>query len=157
MQDVCSLREGGGGRGIRANRKASTVLEGREPNPLPARARFPPSPSLSSATQVILERQTRPLECWLSSQLSTNTKIRIFIANIKFVLLYGSETLKTTKSLQNKLQVFVNCLRYILKTWWSNEITDGDLWRKTGHQEDITGVIRRESGTRFVSLSGKTQ
>ena len=33
---------------------------------------------------------------WLSSQLSINTKIRIFNTNVKPVLLYGCETWKTT-------------------------------------------------------------
>ena len=86
-------------------------------------------------------RILRPI--WLSSQLSTNTKIRIFNTNVKSVLLYGSETWKTTKLLQSKLQVFVNkCLRYILKVWWPNKITNEELWRKT-NQEDITSTIRR--------------
>ena len=63
--------------------------------------------------------------------------------NVKSVLLYGSETWKTTKSLQSKLQVFVNkCLRYILKIWWPNKITNKELWRKT-NQEDNTSTIRR--------------
>ena len=86
-------------------------------------------------------RMLRPI--WLSSQLSTNTKIRIFDTNVKSVLLYGSETWKTTKSLQSKLQVFVNkCLRYILKIWWPNKITNEVLWRKT-NREDITRTTRR--------------
>ena len=86
-------------------------------------------------------RILRPI--WLSSQLSSNTKILIFNTNVKSVLLYGSETWKTTKSLQSKLQVFVNkCLRYILKIWWPNKITNEELWRKT-NQEDITSTIRR--------------
>ena len=87
-------------------------------------------------------RILRPI--WLSSQLSTNTKIQIFNTNVKPVLLYGPETWKTTKSLQSKLQVFVNkCLRYILKIWWPNKITNEELWRKT-NQEDITSTIRRK-------------
>ncbi|KAI0223362.1 putative RNA-directed DNA polymerase from transposon BS [Lamellibrachia satsuma] len=59
-------------------------------------------------------RTLRPVR--LSSQLSINTKIRIFNTNVKPVLLYGCETWKTTQSLNNKLQVFINSrLRYILK------------------------------------------
>ena len=62
---------------------------------------------------------------------------------VRPILLYGSETWKTTKSLQSKLQAFVNkCLRYILKIWWPNKITNEELWRKT-NQEDITSTIRR--------------
>ena len=67
-------------------------------------------------------RTLRPV--WLSSQLSINTKIRIFNTNVKPVLLYGCETWKTTQSLNNTLQVFINSrLRYILKVWWSNKIS----------------------------------
>ena len=51
-------------------------------------------------------RTLRP--AWLSSQLSINTKIRIFNINVKPVLLYGCETWKTTQSLNNKPQVFIN-------------------------------------------------
>ena len=47
-------------------------------------------------------RTLRPV--WLSSQLSINTKIRIFNTNVKPVLLYGCETWKTTQSLNNKQQ-----------------------------------------------------
>ena len=68
---------------------------------------------------------------WLSSQLSINTKICIFNTNVKPVLLYGCETRKTTQSLNNKLQVFINSrLRYILKVWWPNKISNKELWTK---------------------------
>ena len=71
-------------------------------------------------------RTLRPV--WLSSQLSINTKIRIFNTNVKPVLLYGCETWKTTQSLNNKLQVFINSrLRYILKVWWPNKISNRAL------------------------------
>ncbi|VDO57276.1 unnamed protein product [Schistosoma margrebowiei] len=49
---------------------------------------------------------------WNSKQLSTNTKVRIFNTNIKSVLLYGAEAWRTTKSIIQKIQVFINnCLR----------------------------------------------
>jgi hypothetical protein len=42
-----------------------------------------------------------------------------------------------------KMQTFVNrCLRYILRIWWPNNISNKDLWRVTG-QEDINLEIRR--------------
>ena len=59
-------------------------------------------------------RTLRPV--WLSSQLSINNKIRIFNTNVKPVLLYGYDTWKTTQSLNDTLQVFINSrLRYIPK------------------------------------------
>ena len=86
-------------------------------------------------------RTLRPV--WLSSQLSKNTKIRIFNSNVKSVLLYGCETWKTTNTITNKLQVFINnCLRYILRIWWPRKITNTDLWKQT-NQERINKEIKR--------------
>ena len=88
-------------------------------------------------------RTLRPV--WLSSQLSINTKIRIFNTNVKPVLLYGCETWKTTQSLNNKLQVFINSrLRYILKVWWPNKISNKELWKKTKQEEISTTIKRRK-------------
>ncbi|VDP28927.1 unnamed protein product [Schistosoma margrebowiei] len=36
---------------------------------------------------------------WISKQLSTNTKVRIFNTNVKIALLYGAETWRTTKAI----------------------------------------------------------
>ena len=53
---------------------------------------------------------------WLSKSLRKDTKIRIFNACVKSVLLYGCETWLVTKEIQRKIQTFVNrCLRYILR------------------------------------------
>ena len=88
-------------------------------------------------------RTLRPV--WLSSQLSINTKIRIFNTNVKPVLLYGCETWKTTQSLNNKLQVFINSrLRYILKVWWPSKISNKELWKKTKQEEINTTIKRRK-------------
>ena len=58
---------------------------------------------------------------WLSESLRKSTKIRIFNACVKSVLLYGCETWLVTKESQRKIQTFVNrCLRYILRIWWPN-------------------------------------
>ena len=52
---------------------------------------------------------------WKSKEIGRNTKLRIFNSNVKAVLLYGAETWRTTKTNENKVQVFVNtCLRRIL-------------------------------------------
>ena len=88
-------------------------------------------------------RTLRPV--WLSSQLSINTTICIFNTNVKPVLLYGCETWKTTQSLNNKLQVFINSrLRYILKVWWPNKISNKELWKKTKQEEISTTIKRRK-------------
>ena len=52
----------------------------------------------------------RPI--WNSPAVSLLNKMRIFNANVKSVLLYGSETWRTTRSNTHKLQTFINrCLR----------------------------------------------
>ncbi|KAH9584422.1 hypothetical protein MS3_00006030, partial [Schistosoma haematobium] len=62
---------------------------------------------------------------WNSKQLSTNTKVIIFNANVKTVLLYGVETWRTTKATTQKIQVFINnCLRKILQIHWPDTISN---------------------------------
>jgi len=79
---------------------------------------------------------------WLSKSLRKDTKIRIFNACVKSVLLYGCEIWFVTNEIQRKIQTFVNrCLRYILRIWWPNIISNKDLWKVTG-QEDIIVEIR---------------
>ena len=52
---------------------------------------------------------------WLSKLLRKDTKIRIFNAWVKSVILYGYETWLVIKEIQRKIQTFANrCLRYIL-------------------------------------------
>jgi hypothetical protein len=80
---------------------------------------------------------------WLYKSLRKETKIKIFNACVKSVLLYGCETWLVTNEIQRKIQTFVNrCLGYILRTWWPNIISNKDLWKITG-QEDINLEIRR--------------
>ena len=59
----------------------------------------------------------RPI--WRSTALTAKNKLRILGSNVKAVLLYGSETWRLTKRLEQKLQVFINKnLRNILRIWW---------------------------------------
>ncbi|RUS88701.1 hypothetical protein EGW08_003516 [Elysia chlorotica] len=72
----------------------------------------------------------RPI--WNSSALSIRNKLRIFNTNVKSVLLYGSETWRTTKTNTTKLQTFINrCLKYILKVRWPQTISNEELWRRS--------------------------
>ena len=80
---------------------------------------------------------------WLSKSLRKDTKIKIFNACVKSVLLYGCETWLVTNEIQSKIQTFVNrCLRFVLRIWWPNIISNKDLWKATG-QEDINLEIRK--------------
>jgi flagellum-specific peptidoglycan hydrolase FlgJ len=69
---------------------------------------------------------------WRAKDIKIHTKIRIFNTNVKSVLLYGSETWKMTKTLQHKLQIFVNnCLRRILNIRWQDKVRNEEVWRRT--------------------------
>lgn len=80
---------------------------------------------------------------WSSKNISTNTKIRIFNSNVKQVMLYGSETWRTTKHTTHRLQTFINsCLRRILNIWWKDKVSNVDLWKRT-NQDPIDVQIQR--------------
>ena len=73
---------------------------------------------------------------WLSKSIRKDTKIRIFNVCVKSLLLYGCETWLVTKEIQHKIQTFVNrCLRYILRIWWPNIISNKDPWKVTGQEK----------------------
>lgn len=85
----------------------------------------------------------RMWKIWRSSQIAKKTKLRIFQACIKSVLLYGSETWLVNKKEMYKLQVFVNkCLRIICRIHWPRRIRNEDLWEATG-QEPIEKTIKK--------------
>ena len=74
---------------------------------------------------------------WRSREITTATKIRILISNVKPILLCGSETWRMTEKTVSKLQTFVNrCLRRILQIYWPDTISNATLWdyRSTTHQ-----------------------
>ena len=79
-----------------------------------------------------------------SRQLKTTTKMRFFNSNVKVVLLYGSETWKTTKTTLKKIQTLINgCLRKILEIYyWPEKITNKDLWQRT-EQLPVDEEIKR--------------
>ncbi|VDP19240.1 unnamed protein product [Schistosoma margrebowiei] len=80
---------------------------------------------------------------WNSKQLSTNTKVKILNTNVKTVLLYGAETLRTTTTIIRKVQVFINSSsRKILKIHWPDTINNSLLWETT-NQLPVEEKIRR--------------
>ena len=69
---------------------------------------------------------------WNTEQIDLSTKLRIYKSNVLAVLLYGSETWFFTKTLEKKIQTFVNrCLRRIKKIFWPHVIRNEDLWAQT--------------------------
>ncbi len=79
---------------------------------------------------------------WRATNIRTKTKIKIFNANVKSILLYGCESWSLTKKLENKLQVFVNnCLRRILNIFWPQVISNVELWKQT-NQSPVPAQIK---------------
>src|SRR4029434_4171312 len=82
---------------------------------------------------------------WKSKNISLKTKLQIFNSNIKTVLLYGSETWRTTTNISNKLQTFINhCLRRILGVFWPNTISNINLWECTKQETVDIQLLRRK-------------
>ena len=82
---------------------------------------------------------------WISPQLLTKTKLRFFNSNVKAVLLYGSETWRTTKTVMKKVQTFINsCLRKILRIHWPETISNKELWQRTGQLAAEEEIKRRK-------------
>jgi hypothetical protein len=68
---------------------------------------------------------------WSSTNLTLNTKTRMFNTSVKPVLLCGAETWRTVITTK-KIQTFINtCLRGILGIRWPVTISNKDLWGKT--------------------------
>ena len=65
---------------------------------------------------------------WASKEINIKTKLRVFNSNVKSVLLYGSETWRTTKKMLQKIQTFINsCLRRIYRISWPDKIRNEEL------------------------------
>ena len=91
---------------------------------------------------------------WKSSD-SIPAKLRILNSNVKALYMCGSETWRTTKSMLQKIQTFVNkCLRRILRIWWPETISNEALWERT-NQEPIEHQIRRKKWSWIGNTLGK--
>ena len=86
-------------------------------------------------------------QTWKSRKISTKTKLRIFQTNVISVLLYGAESWKTTKGLEDRLDAFQRkCLRQILGIHWPERIRNSTLYRRTS-THPITLTIKRRRWT----------
>lgn len=84
---------------------------------------------------------------WTSKEIRTQRKLRIFDANVKSVLLYGSETWRRTRKALQKIQAFINgCLRRIFNIWWPEKIRNEELWQRGEQQPVGEKILRRKWG-----------
>nr|KAG5703133.1 hypothetical protein BaRGS_019401 [Batillaria attramentaria] len=88
-----------------------------------------------------------PKNVWASKVVSIRTKLRNFNFNVKSVLLYGCETWRTTKTVQQKIQTFLNtCLRRIFNIRWPEKIRNEELWERAGQEPVAKQILRRKWG-----------
>ena len=65
---------------------------------------------------------------WYNRNIRTPIKIRIYIAAVLTILLYGSEVWSTTKGQMKRFEVFhQRCLRKILRIKWSHFVTNDEV------------------------------
>ena len=65
-----------------------------------------------------------------SSTLKRNLKVRIFLATVESVLLFGSETWTFTKSMEKQLNgVYTRLLRMALGVTWRQHLTNEELYQ----------------------------
>ena len=84
---------------------------------------------------------------WKATNISVKTKLKLFNSNVKPVLLYGSETWRTTKRSIGKVQAFVNnCLRRIMRIWWPDKIRNEQLWQITEETPVVQQILKRKWG-----------
>ncbi|XP_019643717.1 PREDICTED: uncharacterized protein LOC109484795 [Branchiostoma belcheri] len=82
---------------------------------------------------------------WASRGIRRATKLRIFNSNVKSVLLYGSETWRTTRATQHRLQIFINtCLRRIFKIRWWDRVSNQELWDRAGQKPIREQILKRK-------------
>nr|KAG5696758.1 hypothetical protein BaRGS_013567 [Batillaria attramentaria] len=90
-----------------------------------------------------------------SKVISTRTKLRIFNSNVKSVLLYGCETWRTTKTVQQKIQTFLNtCLRRIFNIRWPEKIRNEELRERAGQEPLAKQILRRKLKALFYLAGG---
>ena len=69
---------------------------------------------------------------WKSRKISRRTKIRLYVSNVRSVLLYGAETWRTTKKIESKVRGFEGrCLRIIVNIRWPELISNRELAERT--------------------------
>ncbi len=138
---------------INANNQSKTKIRGSEIDDV---VQFTYLGSVISTTggtdEEILARKKKAQQAfailkpiWRSKVLRTSTKIRIFNSNVKSVLLYGSETWRSTVASTKVVQVLINrCLLNIFGIKWPNKISNINLWKRTKQEPVIQTITSRK-------------
>ena len=91
--------------------------------------------------QTVFASLRKPL--WNRREVSVRTKVRIYMALVRTVLLYGCETWSVKLQHENTLKVFEHtCLRRILRIQLRDRISSADLRRMCNIQRDVALTIK---------------
>jgi len=72
---------------------------------------------------------------WKSGSLGLNIKLRLYTAVVVSTAIYASETWKSTKMIQNKLDVFhQRNLRKIIGVTWKDKVSNAEVLAHTGQR-----------------------
>jgi len=96
-------------------------------------------------TNRFLDNSCYHYETWLKNQnIHLNSELSIFNSNVKTVLLYGAETWRGTKRLDQRLQVLANTrLTQILQKDDLHRISDESYWAKSGQQPVTNSFLQK--------------
>ena len=91
---------------------------------------------------------------WTSKSIGLPTKLRLYRALVRTIVLYGCETWTLLSATENKLQAFENkCMRKILRISYVEHRTNAYVWDRissiAGPQENIMATIKRRKLTWF--------
>ncbi|MES9976207.1 MAG: reverse transcriptase domain-containing protein [Candidatus Thiodiazotropha sp.] len=82
---------------------------------------------------------------WNRSEISLRTKLRVYRAAIRPVLMYGCETWPLRKEDIRRMEVFDHwCLRRILKVSWRDRISNEDVRHRCFDIQKLPTVIQRQ-------------
>ena len=82
---------------------------------------------------------------WKSGSLGLNIKLQLYTALVVSTAIYASETRKSTRTIQNKLDVFhQRNLRKIIGVTWKDKVSNAEVLARTGQKrlQDIAGERR---------------
>ena len=78
---------------------------------------------------------------WNEDGISLRTKLKLFNSIVVSVLLYGCETWKGLKEIEERVRRFESgCLRRIMKIRWYDMVSEEELRRRTGQQSVIEKI-----------------
>lgn len=82
------------------------------------------------------------VKVWNENGMSLRTKLKLFNSIVLSVLLYGSESWKGLREIEERVRRFESgCLRKIMKIRWFDMVSEQELRRRTG-QQTITEKLR---------------